>query len=401
MDREGLISDGQSTNDKIERDVKNFLSAVQEISNVVWQAGENGESPQIDEQALQSARDVAEQVANANGFYINKNRDVVFGKRYYDANTGKWPIAWGEQPYNTLKVDIRKTNAVQSAPDAQLKLAFGWAVGKPSVSLTTSAAAFVEARDMVMVMDFSGSMNDDSTFGSSLGTSTTADLLDDMWDAMVAANPKWPGTSSSKFPSSGFGKIDSYEGTYVSSSNRDTIYSSLELVYTAETYNYNVGNSALNSTTAMGYGIRDARYLLKGNPSDDEDLGHARPGARAQMLVMTDGLANVKPDNWSMPSNFEWSDWTQGYEGEGTSYSTSDSKKQYAFWQAIEHELRQHERGYQTQHWTMRVNWPVGEISLESPGFRQQLTGPCYRNRCTTFGTHATDLRILGYLARI
>ena len=42
----------------------------------------------------------------------------------------------------------------------------------------------------------------------------------------------------------------------------------------------------------------------------------------------------------------------------------------------IEREIRQHQRGYQTQHWTMRVSWPVGEISFASPGFRQQLTGP-------------------------
>ena len=26
-----------------------------------------------------------------------------------------------------------------------------------------------------------------------------------MWDSLVAANPKWPGTTTSKFPSTGFG----------------------------------------------------------------------------------------------------------------------------------------------------------------------------------------------------
>ena len=45
--------------------------------------------------------------------------------------------------------------------------------------------AFVEARDMVLVLDFSGSMNDDSSIGSSLGTSATNTALDNMWAALI------------------------------------------------------------------------------------------------------------------------------------------------------------------------------------------------------------------------
>lgn len=54
------------------------------------------------------------------------------------------------------------------------------------------------------------------------------------------------------------------------------------------------------------------------------------------MLIMTDGLANKKPSNWSLPGNFKWSDWTD-YDGDGSAnYSTSDNNRRYAFWEATE-----------------------------------------------------------------
>ena len=43
---------------------------------------------------------------------------------------------------------------------------------------------------------------------------------------------------------------------------------------------------------------------------------------------------------------------------------------------SIEREIRRHERGYDISRWTFRVSWPVGDITFESPGFHQRLTGP-------------------------
>jgi hypothetical protein len=51
---------------------------------------------------------------------------------------------------------------------------------------------------------------------------------------------------------------------------------------------------------------------------------------------MTDGQTNQKPSGWSLPADFQWSDWTD-FNGDGMAdYSTSDSYKRYAFWQATE-----------------------------------------------------------------
>jgi hypothetical protein len=82
-----------------------------------------------------------------------------------------------------------------------------------------------------------------------------------------------------------------------------------------------------NSNTGMGYGIKESRLLLQ---------NYARAGARPTMLVITDGQTNIKPSGWTLPSGWSWNKMAD-FDGDGKSdYSTSDSYKQYAYWEASE-----------------------------------------------------------------
>ena len=455
------------------------LAASQEITGAIYNAGQGSGDASVDSNsiAVASAREMAANVAELNGIYVDPNQDVEFGKRSYDTATGTWPISWGVEPYNVVRVSARRDNTDTSQPDGRLPLSFGWAVGMPSVEMVTAATAFVEARDIELVLDFSASMNDDSSMTSfgSLGQANVEASLDAMWSALVTANPKWPGTTTSKFPSTGFGGINSYYGTYVSSSTTSTIYNTLSLNSTvggavrypfpqagrdssglpkskpsnstsqslwygyidyvknlSGTYRKRYGYRTLmdylqeqhyasnesedlwrtkhypfhgikagaslflsfltdldfgdevglvsyggysqvetilndgdayvdissdpitsnysdidtiqthkqaghyDGWTGMGYGIQDAKEMLIGDPSDPHNNGHARYGARPTMIIMTDGQTNQGPGSWSLPSGWKWSDWTD-YDGDGDAdYSTSDRKKQYAFWEATE-----------------------------------------------------------------
>ncbi|MFT5527445.1 MAG: hypothetical protein ACI9HK_005427 [Pirellulaceae bacterium] len=209
------------------------LAASQEITGAVFEAGQAVTTVEIDAAsiAVQSARDMAERVASANGVYIDPDRDVYFGKRSFDESTGEWPIVWGEEPYNVVKVVARRDNEDITASDGRLPLSFGWAIGKKSVSVTANATAFVEARDIIMVLDFSASMNDDSSMKSfnSLGQSNVEVSMDLMWDSLVTANPRFPDTQHTKFPTTGFGNVNSYAGTYISSTSTSTIFNTLGL----------------------------------------------------------------------------------------------------------------------------------------------------------------------------
>jgi len=206
------------------------LAAAQEITAAVYAAGQGQGSANIDANsiAVEAARTMAAQVAEANGVYIDPQTDVQFGKRVFDEATGTWPIQWGATPFNVVQVVARRTNADATAPDGQLPLAFGWAVGRSQVPIQTSATAFVEARDLVVVLDFSASMNDDSSLRSSLGQTQAENSLDAMWDAARASEVTWPGKNRKKFRNK-FGKINSYAGTYVSNWDTDYIFTYLQL----------------------------------------------------------------------------------------------------------------------------------------------------------------------------
>jgi Flp pilus assembly protein TadG len=163
------------------------LAASQEITGAVHDAGEGHGDATIDANsiAVAAARDMASQVAALNGIYIDPVRDVQFGKRTYDEATGTWPIEWGAQPYNVVSVTAHRDNPDSAQPDARVRLHFGWALGRPTVDLQASAAAFVEARDIVLVMDYSGSMSYDSQFRSDtlskLGQAAVESNLREIW----------------------------------------------------------------------------------------------------------------------------------------------------------------------------------------------------------------------------
>jgi Flp pilus assembly protein TadG len=454
------------------------LAAAQEINAAVYAAGQGQGSASIDANsvAIAAARVMAERVALENGVYIDPDTDVRFGRRIYEAETDTWPIQWDSDPYNVVQVIARKTNTDPTAPDAELPLAFGWAVGRDQVPLQTSATAFIEARDLVVVIDVSASMNDDSSLVSNLGSTEVNNLLDGMWNDLLSADPQWSGTTISKFPSTGFGEIKTAAGTYLSSSDTATILTTLKLkengsdgkrkypfpqagrnsngtpksrpsnstsdslwqgyinhvknlsgtykkkygyrtlmdylqesrpdssesedLWRTKHYPFHANRNGMslfmdflteldfgdeigwvaygqwavpqmthydgevsidisadpissdyatidsmqsrhqageyNGYTAMGDGILKARELLVGKANDPDDDGYTRYGARPTMLLMTDGQTNQSPSGWSMPSSFRWADWTD-YDGDGTAnYTTSDTKKKYAFWEATE-----------------------------------------------------------------
>lgn len=162
------------------------LAAAQEITNAVTEAGANGTAVDISTLVVAQARQVASEIAAANGVWIDPERDVRFGRRSYDAAADRWPITWEAEPYNVVQVIARRDDPDTTQPDGRLRLSFGWAVGMSSVELSARSTAFVEARDLVLVLDYSGSMNDDSTFTAfnSLGQQAVEQNMEEIWNAL-------------------------------------------------------------------------------------------------------------------------------------------------------------------------------------------------------------------------
>lgn len=171
------------------------LAAAQEIMVAIKTAGDEVEEgqtmPDINALAVESAKDMALKVVELNGFYIDKDADVSFGKRSYNEDTEEFEIEWGTAPYssgsfNVVKVRVRMDNPDANAPDAQLQLFFAGISSDDAVSLAAEAIAFVEARDIAVVMDYSGSMNDDSCYRSinKLSQTSIEENMTDIIDAL-------------------------------------------------------------------------------------------------------------------------------------------------------------------------------------------------------------------------
>ena len=218
------------------------LAAAQEIvvavRNASWDSENGLDMTAVQNAAAADARAMAEYVANINGFYINPNVDVVLGRRLLASDGVTYNETWGTGPFNCVKVDIRKNNSDRTAPDAKLPLIFAPVVGERAQSLTSSATAFIESRDIVCTLDYSSSMNDDSCMSSAtISRLTKAGVetnLDAIWGALVASDVRFSNDATTKkFPSTGFGTMNSAAGTTNSSSSSQTAIEALGL-YTPE-----------------------------------------------------------------------------------------------------------------------------------------------------------------------
>ena len=161
--------------------------ALREVANSVGNGGDVGGGIQdANIYAQQRARVVAKEVVELNGFYLDADRDVEFGQRVLDDNTGEATIVWGQTPFNAVKVTVRKTNPDKEAPDAKLDLFFAKMLDEENVAIQVNAVAYIDARDLVVVMDFSGSMNYDSLFRSDsiskLGQPAIEENLQNIWN---------------------------------------------------------------------------------------------------------------------------------------------------------------------------------------------------------------------------
>lgn len=83
--------------------------------------------------------------------------DVVFGRA--TLNNGRYEFHPNQTPYDAVSVTLRRDASVADGPVSML---FGQALGVEGADLSATAVAMVVPRDIAVVIDLSGSMNDDS-----------------------------------------------------------------------------------------------------------------------------------------------------------------------------------------------------------------------------------------------
>lgn len=113
---------------------------------------------------------------------INNNSDVTFGKVSWNPTSQSYVYQWGEgfTPYNLLKVRAMRT---VGNGDHRLPLFFAPVLGSSKADVGAEAIASFQPRDIMVVLDFSSSMNDDSCFGAigKLGRTYIESNMQTMW----------------------------------------------------------------------------------------------------------------------------------------------------------------------------------------------------------------------------
>lgn len=89
--------------------------------------------------------------------WIDMQQDVVFGHAVL--NGEKYDFSPNEAPYDAVRITVRRDATVTDGP---VSLLFAKVFGIQGASLSASATAMLIPRDIAVVVDESGSMNDDS-----------------------------------------------------------------------------------------------------------------------------------------------------------------------------------------------------------------------------------------------
>lgn len=139
--------------------------------------------------ALSAIQDVASHHHNGNKTSLSVDAsDVTFGKMSWNSATNSFTTAWGDAqtPYNVVKVRAERDAGSGGSPDNRLPLFFAPAIGHNRATIGAVATASFQPRDIMVVLDFSGSMNDDSSFDgiATLGRTFVESNMQTMWNEL-------------------------------------------------------------------------------------------------------------------------------------------------------------------------------------------------------------------------
>lgn len=153
-------------------------------------------NPNIDQTVVEAnVKNAASEVAGLNpvgnhsGLLLDPTVDIELGRRDWDAVNSSFVFSFGATavPYNIVRVTGRLDDVFNPATglkeNRKLPLFFAPAIDDDNVIMKVGSVATYQPRDMVLVLDYSGSMNDDTEFKrcNELGHTTVNSAIDTMW----------------------------------------------------------------------------------------------------------------------------------------------------------------------------------------------------------------------------
>lgn len=152
----------------------------------------DGDAATVRENARRAVQQLTQLHANGDqsSVTINPTRDITFGRTEWNSSLQKYVNQWGEAytPHNLIKVRTQRITGTADSGDTPLPLFFAPVLGHDTAQVSAEAIATFQPRDIMVVLDFSASMNDDSSLGAigKLGRSAVESNLNKMWTELGA-----------------------------------------------------------------------------------------------------------------------------------------------------------------------------------------------------------------------
>lgn len=239
------------------------LAAAMEITNALANAG--NQPGDIFAYAQSQARTKAQSVAQINNVYVGAS-DITFGRRYYDSTSKTYKVDWnaGANQTNVVKVTARRDGTNTSAPDGKLPSLFAGS----GTTIRTDATAFIDPRDMVIVQDFSRSMNFDSYFTDEVTTGLTQTQIEDclsmVWSDLqpltLGTLPYTPEYFSQAQTSTSVTGTVTFKGTSVAITNT-TGMKSIVLTFSSGSQTISVSGTTTKTGTYAGTGSNAGKRI--------------------------------------------------------------------------------------------------------------------------------------------
>lgn len=154
----------------------------------------NGNQTVVTANVKQAVQDIASlnPVGGQPGLLVDPNTDIELGRRDWNSGSQSYVLTFGlaGQPYNIVRVtgrldEIAVNDGINPpyTSDRRISTFFAPAIGHSKVKMLVTSVATFQPRDMMLVLDYSGSMNDDTEFKSipSLGQSAITTAIQTMW----------------------------------------------------------------------------------------------------------------------------------------------------------------------------------------------------------------------------
>ncbi|MHC4879472.1 MAG: vWA domain-containing protein [Planctomycetota bacterium] len=149
----------------------------------------NGSQTEIETAVKNAVQQVAAEnpVGTWDGLLLDRDTDIELGRREWNVANQAYVFNFGSEatPYNIVRVTGRYDfiDTGSGTEDRRIPVFFAPAINGDKVKLNVSAIATYQPRDVMLVQDYSGSMNDDTEFKSvdSLGLEAVTSAITTMW----------------------------------------------------------------------------------------------------------------------------------------------------------------------------------------------------------------------------